>query len=108
MSFILNILKIPKKFTIWFVVKSIHSLFHLCSFIKLFLLNIFQPTSVDLFLLSDHLNLFHCVLIGQDCVEFNLTDGGCGLVHDGVREPKDLTDFHRHDNDGVGEDGVIL
>lgn len=108
MSIIVWILEISNEILIWFVFKSIHSFLKLFLLGILFLLYAFETLSVDLLLLTDHLNLFHSVVVSKDCVELDFTDSGGWLIHDGVGKPKDLTDFHTQNDESISKNSVIL
>ena len=94
MSIIVWVLEIPNEILVWFVFKSIHSFLKLFLLGILFLLYAFETLSVDLLLLTDHLNLFHGVVVGKNSVKLDFTSSGGWLIHDRVGEPENLTDFH--------------
>jgi hypothetical protein len=108
MAIVLHILKIPYEILISLKFKGIHSLFQSFLFILLFLFDFVKATCVNLFLLSDHLNFLDGILICQDRVKFYFTLSICWLIHYGVSEPQNLSNFHAENYQSISKNDIIL
>jgi hypothetical protein len=107
-AFVLNVLKVSEKVFVPCKIKVIHSSLAFLFLLNLFLFYHFKSHLVVVLLLSQAIDSFKRVLIGQDGVEISVSERRSWLIHHAICKPQDLRDLHPQNDQSVAKYHIPL